>query len=563
MSDVCNVYLFHVCFLPFIAEMEILINLGLTPLTHTSTKLSRKLTKLSQDDLIVQLKKHKGLKAWDDEIEMTEQEFLPLLVHMIEKPKLNIYAQVYFDTFSLISYEFPLILYLFGYGHMMEQNLLDDYAIYKHFKHQTVLQPFLDSPCEFLPTLKHDPQIMFKYEADFVYKYRQKRTLTTDFTDTQSEMFHYCLSTSNLFIRQHRWFESYAYSLKALDYVVAPTCKFSVLCNLAISLSQLSVSSEMTWFALEKAIYCQNYCQHFEWMVACLQVLISFGLFEEEKRVFGYCKDIIPKSSAWYEALLQHHLRGLVHQFENNLARCVVEYHTINYKLFEIEDISFFNQVLKQINVYAVKLVSPGAKEYYQALGYIFKSLIKKNDILKNVQLDHAKRLLNLAIKALDPKDPRYLDSLHLSSFLQNEIQNMFDVCDEWRQFTSSYWSTCSSEFWLKCALIHMINERTCPNGFQPTWLTSADMANQAKEDYIHATFKTGYRVLILTALNKLDSGRYSSQQRFDFFRDTRKFKMVRETNSDLNVTSEMFVHFNVKTEQAYIVGYNMSKTPD
>lgn len=495
-----------------------------------------------------------GLKVSNGSI---QEEFFPLLIHLISKPELSLYAQVYFDTFSLSRDRFPTFLYMLGFGHMMEQHMVANTHFVAHFKHQTVFQPLLRNSCDKLPTLGHNPKIVFKLNPRYLFPEREIRRFSTN-VETDATKFFKFLSAANFAARQCKWLESYAYSLASLDCEVGHVYRASAFCNLAISMAHLSISSKMTWFALEKAACCHQFIgQQYEWMCAFLQILISFGLFEEEKKVFEYCKDFIPELSAWYETLLDHHLTGLVHQFENNLGKCFIEFHTCRNSLFEFGDVSLFNQLLKEIALYSHQLKVPGAKEYYQGLGLIFKSLIKEHKSLKNKYFTSGKEFLKTARNALQNKNPKKLQVSQLLAFLDNDIDNVEMICNDWRVYTSCYFNMCAAEFWLKCALITMSCE--C-DFFDSMWIDTHEMTFQAKEEYIYSTFSYGYRLDMLTALNKFhEPQQVKSETKIDLFKASQNFKIVQVTDilaNHVQLKSRHFVHTKQITEQAYKLGF-------
>lgn len=534
--------------------MDVVINFGLTPLTWSPK------SKLSQGSVIKKLTDMAGLRAWKDS-GLAEDEFVHLLTHLMSKPKLVLFSHVFFDSYSLSSKDFPTYLYMMGFGHLLEQNLIPTTPLVNHFKHQTVLQPFLRNSDDMLPTLGHDPVIEFRLDKKYIFEDRYPRKFITHVEIGENKFFIF-LGISNVSVRQHNWLEGYAYSLAALDCNILHIYKASAYCNLAICMAQLALSSEMTWLALERAIYChQHIGQQYEWMCACLEILIAFGHFEVEKQVFATCKEFIPEASAWFECLLNHHLTGIVQQIENQITKCFIEFHTSKDVLFECKDVTFLNQLLKDIDMYSNKLTSRGCKEYYQGLGLIFKSIIKSHRPLKSRYLKSGQDMLRIACSTMRTSDTRRIEASQLVSYLNNDIDNVEEICQHWRTYNSCFFSTCAAEVLLKCALINM---GSVADVFESLWFNTHEMTFQAKEEYMYSTFSCGYRLDMLTALDKFHEPQPEKQpMKFDLFKASENFTLVNESENQ-GMTSRDFVHCNPSTEQAYKLAFLIcNKTED
>jgi len=495
------------------------------------------------------------------EQELTDEDFTAFLMNIMNKPKLIMDVQAYFDSYSLDTEIVPHWLYLMGFGHYLEQHVVKPYnsPMMRHLQSMNSLQPMPSELISVLPELRHKPVIPWEHATHLPFKYRELRPPQI-FPENHTDLFYSLLGSATLCNRQQRWYEAWAYALAAYDYVI-PEYKCSTLCQLAISSAHLYISPEVTWYALQEAVLSQVIVsQQWEWMCACVQVLVAFGMFKEEQSVFEYSYSIIPVKSAWFETLLTHHLKGLMDRTENAFAQNLALKNMGKSFEFSHDSLETVVQFLKDIKKYSSKLITPGAEMYYKAMEFFYRSMLKKKILTAQQLLENGQNLIRLACQELLHNDPRYIEATQIAAFLNNDIADVRTVSSSFRIHTQTHNSILAAELWLKCTLIDLNNS----GAFESMWIDSDEMAHHGYEEYLYSTFGKGYRLDTFYFLNryykKIAIHSNDMQLGYGMFGTSHKWQIVTQDDSKWEQnSSKSFVHNNRWTEQAYIIGYNIA----
>jgi len=538
--------------------MDVIINAGLTSMVNCS-EIGARLCVLSTQDQIDWIIKHnKGLRDLYDK--QNVHDFVAFLITILYKKEMELHVQVMFDSFSMDDSKIPHILYQLGFSHRIDQHLINVYnsSLMTFLETMNCFQNLPEECVPIMPELKHSPLIDWHLGKHLPRKIRSVRKKTFHVKDSNFDKFYLYIGSANICLRCQRWFEAWTYSLSALD-VSMDIYKSKVLCQIAISSANIGCDPIVTWKALGEAYYSVEMAgQQWEWMVSLVQVLVAFGLFEEEEQVFEHCKQVIPVMSSWFESLVTHHVNGLTQQVENMIAKQVIINHMRELTVISFDNLSKISTTIDKIKHYASLLTIPGAKTYYNALQFFYKSMIQSDESFKKKYYNNGKLQLLEARKELESNDIRKMYCLQLLICLDNQMLYLDFISDVFREHTRTDYSTVGSEFWIKCVLLSLCNKVD----FKKFWLGPQAMANEAFADYNKATFSQGYRLPTFKYLK-------------EYYKPTRNVhKKIPEVQTVLEKASEDFtkgyldrsdnnlskgyIHLCQYGEQAYMVGMNI-----
>jgi len=319
----------------------------------------------------------------------------------------------------------------------------------------------------------------------------------------------------------------------------------------------------MTWKALGEAYYSIEFSgQQHEWMAALVRVLVAFGLFEEEDRVFQLCHVLVASNSYWQEDMMDQHLYGLTQQTENLLAKAIVSNHMEGFSTYTFQDLGKINCHIDDINNYSTHLKMNGGKNYYRGLAMFYKSMIQTNHVIRREYMELGVEFLRAAKNELKKNDIRQIHCVQMLEFLSDTNYFLDEMTDAFREYTLMQWSKPCADFWLRCTLLQMFNKRVTENYL----MDSERMSGEAKTCYFQATLMQGYRCSIFEYLRKY----YKPFKQLPIG-EPMSFASSLQTEHIFNKgyfermdchSSKGYVHLNKHAEQAFKIGQAIANNP-
>lgn len=525
-------------------KMEFVMEYGLKLYMPESSKEVKKMVAMEPEKLGRKVEILGGLRKVEKRYNLTLTEFAELLSSIMSQPKLDLLVDLYFDSYSCDEKKVPKMMYLLGFGHLMEQTLLRK-GTWKmaYLRHLTCMdRPYFDTDKNAVePKLGHDHEIdcnLGSCESTGPYARRPTRQGADLAKMTDKDLFFANLASAYSCNLQRRYYEAWAFSLSSLDLAEKDDSlyvhKMGIFCQLAISGAHLAVHPEVTWKCLEQAFSFHDCVpQRWQWSCAVLETLVTLGLFEKERHVYETCRVDIPEKSAWHENFVTVHLNGLVHQIENKLVECISKENMRGrVPKYEAADHNFLMRSLKELLRCCERVVTPGAQEYYKALVHYFRCIVKQMRNAKEDHLKHAMDWFCKCVKLLPGEDWRCAQALQLEAYLENDIPVIAEITNHWQTSTRTKNSDAASETWIKIGLFNVLNDE-----FRE-WFSvdNYQVLRQGLEDYRKATHGKGYRKVVFNYLNSY---------------------YKRETEEEEGMESDLC--YRLKTE----VEYNSWRAPD
>jgi len=535
--------------------MDLIINAGMTSLMIGTEEWEKVYTMTREEKIARIMAFPNGLRGLYDNL--CPDDFAAFLYYcMIGSHQLNLYLEVFFDSFSMDDSVIPHALYQMGFSHKLDQHLINPYntPMMNYFK---TLSCYQILPLEFTPVfplLSHYPEIEHEIGRTMPYRGRPKKGKIYE-PNSPTDKFFCHLGQANVCIRRERWYEAFAHSLTALDYS-NHQYRTSALCQIAISSANISCCPEMTWKALGEAYCSIDFSgQQCEWMAALVRVLVAFGLFEEENHVFQFCHVMVSNNSSYQEDMMDQHLYGLTQQTENLLVIAVVTNHLESFTTYTFQELGKINCLVDDIINYSAHLKVGGAKNYYRGLAHLYRSMVQNQDHLRKEYVDKGVEFLQAVLKDMRRTDIRYVHSHWLADFLTETNYFMEEMTEAFREHTLMQWSKAGSDFWLRCTLLQIFN-KTVPETF---FVNAEAMSGEAKTSYFQATMMQGYRSSLLEYLRKfikpVHKTPYGELRMFlDGIQKDEKFTTGYTDRSEAH-SSRGYLHANKHTEQAFKIG--------
>lgn len=511
---------------------------------------------------------------------LTTDEFTALLAKMMTMPECELWLDVYFDSYSNHRSLLPEFLYCFGFGHLMQQECLEDINELRQsmwFHMSCIEYDFYDTDDEALdPKLAHTPEIVYKLSEQFPYIYRPVPEPAIEQMMSPEEKFNLLLTCAYSCNRQQRYFEAWAFSLSAMDSLcgrfAVKLMENTLFCQVAISSAHLAVSADSTWRALEEALASQIcYGQRWEWICACQEVHVAFGLFDDERRLYEKCKDEIPKQSWWHELLVDTHLESLAHQIENRLVKCVALATLRRDPKVDDSDLKFLRMTINEMNRCAERLAISGAARFYKGLVFFYRSMVQDAPQVVSSYVASARMELRGSLDQLPSQDRRRTIALNILSYIEEGNPRLTDdVVTTWQVRTRTTWSTAASEILIKLSLFCIINRDECAS----EWNFVESLVYDARDEYQSATQKRGYRQGVFQVLQMFHTPappytgtiqNVSEEHLLQRLKGdpevwSRKKPEPTEDRAKRTLMSTNFVHANRACEQAYCVGLRTCK---
>ena len=533
--------------------MDLIINAGMTSLMVGSQEFDKVYTMTREEKIARIMSFPNGLRGMYDNL--CPDDFAAFLYYcMIGSHGLDLYLEVFFDSFCLHDSVIPHELYQMGFSHKLHQHTVNSYnsPMMNYFKTMSCFQVL---PIEFahvFPELSHCQDMEHVMGRTMPYSARPPKPPIFQPITPIDEFFCH-LGQANVCIRRERWFEAYAHALTALDCSI-PQYRTSVLCQIAISSANISCCPEMTWKALGEAYFSIDFSgQQCEWMAALVRVLVAFGLFEEEERVFQFCHVVVSNNSCYQEDMIDQHLYGLTQQAENLLAKAAISNHLEGFTTYTFHDLGKINCLIDDIMNYSCHLKVGGAKHYYRALACLYRSMV--SDTLRKDLVTKGVEWFKGVEKEMRKTDIRYVHSIWMIEFLTEETSFMDDMTEAFRQYTYMQWSKPCSDFWLRCTLLQIFNKQTTESLF----LDKELMSGEAKTSYFQATMMQGYKCSLLEYLRKFIKpvGRIPFGEPMCFASSLEKESRFTEVYTEIiNAhNSNGYFHANMHSEQAFKIG--------
>ena len=557
-----------------------------------------KMLGMKKRDLIVQLNGVGGLLGLGSKGDISIDEFIALLVHMWIKLDMELWVDVYFNHYCNHPSITPSMLYMFGFSQHIdadEEDLAHSFTR-QFFQHMTfVVQPYVNTDTDALvPELAHKPNIVYHMSDNYIFPGRPTRYVVRERNCTEIDKLYLLMTTAYSCNFQHRFHEAWAFALSALDKIHLTEMvelKLSILCQVAVSSAELGLDPKITWMALEQAQFKYVHChQSWEWLCACIQVLVAFGCFETEATVFAKAKTVIPCKSAWYETAVTHHLNGLVHQLEHTFMKTYALFHLSHsgggarHRL-TLADMQWVNLKLAELRTHAKELKVKGASDYYIGLAYMFMSMSRNMETLKRKYFHEFKMYMECAQSKLNECDVRHLMAKQLLLFVNHGVVDVEIISDPWRYKIYLTHTKCASEVWVKLALLNV----DTGGKYEPLWekLDTLAMITQAHHEYADYVVYQGYRQPLLSHFmecleisSSSSNASASARTRLEEAKREDEKKEAIELFTESNdrtpwmqsghvgggggsklgvITSRLFVHENRYAEQAYATAVELS----
>jgi len=535
--------------------MDLIINAGMTSLMIGSEEFEKVYTMTREEKIARIMSFPNGLRGLYEN--MCPDDFAAFLYYcMIGSHELNMYLEVFFDSFCLSDSVIPHELYQMGFSHKLNQHLINSYnsPMMNYFKTMTCFQILPLEFADVFPELSHCQDMKQEMGTSMPYRGRpQRRIIYKPIIPIDKFFCH--LGQANICIRRERWFEAYAHALTALDCSTTQY-RTSALCQIAISSANISCSPEMTWKALGEAYCSIDFSgQQCEWMAALVRVLVAFGLFEEEERVFQFCHVVVSNNSSYREDMIDQHIYGLTQQTENLLAKAAISNHIEGFTTYTFLDLGKIICLIDDIMNISCHLKVGGAKNYYRALAHFYRSMVQTQDTLRKDLVNQGIECLKEVQKEMRKTDIRYVHSLWMITFLTDTNYFMDEMTEAFRQYTYMQWSKPCSDFWFRCTLIQIFNRHMT----EVPLMDSVLMSGEAKTSYFQATMMQGYRCSLLEYLRKfikpVAKMPYGELKYFaDAIEKDSKFTTGYNDSTDAHISNGYF-HANKLSEQAFKIG--------
>ena len=510
------------------------------------------------------LKRENGLRGL--EMQIGPFNLLNLLAECLKNKDLKDLTDAFFQSYSQDVTIIPTDLYLCGFGQYLNQSLKDiPKCLLNLCKHLTFVdRPHFNTDCKvFIPVdkFKH-----FVYNPDKMVQPRRKDIPEKDFYNPEnyldSDVLLTHLATAYTCNIKSRYYEAWLYALSALDLkrmVPLENLRSATYYQLAISSAHLALSPKITWLSLAEAIRVQCHpTQKWEWICSCLQVLVAFGLFEREEKLFRIGLNEIPDSSSWYQVLIFHHCRGLQYQIEDDLIRGTLLDNMTPDMLDCGESRVIQKKWILELSYYCERLKERGFENYFKGYCHLYRYMLSCSEDGMKKHLKLADDRFNEASREMELDEILREEIEVILVFLIHCVSTFAEVSDHFYHLTRTRQSKSTSDCLVRMALLVMYSRRD----FVPKHLDLQDIVDKAEYEYNRVTQGRGYRCPMLWYLK-----RFVKPHEINLFEIRRIMEKIDEAPNfwlqDIDIvegskepSAQEFAEENIFAQSAYMTGW-------